>query len=454
MFRLRLLAVLAAASAAALAGSTAPSARAAAGILPPPSLFATPVSTVTPPDLSTCRQKGRISCYRPQHLQQAYDLPSLYGQGLSGAGRTIVIVDAYGSPTVHKDLQAFDRAFGLPDPPSLRVIELGHITRFNADNPARRSWALETSLDVQWAHAMAPGARLVVLEVAPRRARTLPKQLAPLIEAVHYSLDHHLGDVISLSFGVAEPAFADRKDLWPLHHVFTLAKQRRVTVVAASGDTGATAPRIDGSCCYRSRVAIWPASDPYVTAVGGTKLSLDDAGNRTKPDTGWKDPVGASGGGVSTLFGRPTFQKPIDHTRPRGRSLPDVSMSASTIGGVLVYTSFHEPGGLPGGRFSVIGGTSESAPLFAGIVAIADQAAGHRLGFLNRTLYDSSVLGSGGIVDVVGLNNSFTFGFVGEKKHVVKGFRAQGGYDLVTGLGTVDAARLVPALVAAPSTRR
>ena len=222
-----------------------------------------------------------------------------------------------------------------------------------------------------------------------------------------------------------------------------------MTVLAASGDTGATAPREDGSCCYGNRVAVWPASDPFVTAVGGTKLNLDDAGNRTRPDTGWKDPAGASGGGVSTLFDRPGFQSPIDHTRPRGRSIPDVSMSASVIGGVLVYTSFREPGSGPSAGFGLVGGTSESSPLFAGIVAIADQAAGHRLGFLNRTLYGAWVLGSGGIVDVVGLNNSFSFATI-SGKHRVKGFRAQGGYDLVTGLGTIDAGRLVPALIAAP----
>jgi subtilase family serine protease len=266
---------------------------------------------------------------------------------------------------------------------------------------------------------------------------------------VHYSLDHHLGDVISLSFGVGEPTFQSRRQLWPRHHVFTLAKQRHVTVLAASGDTGATAPRDDGDCCYRSRVAVWPASDPFVTAVGGTKLNLDDAGNRTKPDTGWKDPGGASGGGVSTLFNRPAFQSPIDHTRPRGRSIPDVSMSASVIGGSWIYTSFRQAGVRHSAGFALIGGTSLSSPLFAGIVAIADQAAGHRLGFLNRNLYGASVLGSGGIVDVVGLNNSFTFPTSGGK-HLVKGFRAQSGYDLVTGLGTIDAARLVPALAAAP----
>jgi subtilase family serine protease len=124
-------------------------------------------------------------------------------------------------------------------------------------------------------------------------------------------------------------------------------------------------------------------------------------------------------------------------------------MSASVIGGVLVYTSFRQPGVRHSAGFSLVGGTSESSPLFAGIVAIADQAAGHRLGFLNKTLYGSTVLGSGGIVDVTGLNNSFSFA-TSAGKQLVKGFRAQSGYDLVTGLGTIDAARLVPALIAAP----
>jgi subtilase family serine protease len=122
-------------------------------------------------------------------------------------------------------------------------------------------------------------------------------------------------------------------------------------------------------------------------------------------------------------------------------------MSGSFTGASLVYTSFRQPIGHSAG-FALVGGTSVSAPLFAGIVAIADQAAGHRLGFLNPSLYSSGVVGSGGLVDVIGLNNSFSYKTSGGR-HKVNGFRATPGYDLVTGLGTVDAARLVPALIAA-----
>src|SRR5690242_6680720 len=147
------LAVLAAASATALAAASAAPALGAAPLRPP--LVAGPlVATVVPPNLSDCRKRFHFSCYRPQHLQQAYDLPGLYAEGLIGTGRTIVIVDAYGSPTIHKDLKAFDRAFGLAAPPTFKVIKLGRIPRFDPDSRLRQSWARETSLDVQWAHAM------------------------------------------------------------------------------------------------------------------------------------------------------------------------------------------------------------------------------------------------------------------------------------------------------------
>ena len=211
MIRLRHIAVLAVASVATLAAATALPARAAAAPIRPPLVTGPLVATVTPPDLAECRKRFHISCYRPQHLQQAYDLPGLYAQGLNGTGRTIVIIDAYGSPTIHKDLKSFDQAFGLPDPPKFKVIKLGRIPAYDPESRSRRSWARETSLDVQWAHAMAPGAGIVLLEVGPARGLSTIGQLEPLIRAVHYSLDHHLGDVISLSFGVGEPAFQRKR---------------------------------------------------------------------------------------------------------------------------------------------------------------------------------------------------------------------------------------------------
>jgi subtilase family serine protease len=217
------------------------------------------------------------------------------------------------------------------------------------------------------------------------------------------------------------------------------AALNRITVLGASGDAGATDYESDGSTLYPYRVNSWPSSDPLVTSLGGTQLNLDANGNRLSPDVVWNDGHGAGGGGLSSVFSRPFFQYGVKGVVGNQRGTPDISMSAAVNGGVDLYDSSPPYGA--GNSWHVVGGTSEASSEFAGIVALADQAAGHRLGDINPALYLLGALSKympwTGIVDVTSGNNSFAG---------VTGFNATPGYDLTSGWGTIDAAKFVRAI--------
>jgi subtilase family serine protease len=192
--------------------------------------------------------------------------------------------------------------------------------------------------------------------------------------------------------------------------------------------------------------------------VGGTQLQLNGAGDRLAPDGVWNDTYNvptnnyifgdpgpnplAGGGGKSIIFSRPSYQDGVASVVGEHRGVPDIAMSAACDGAVDVYQSF--PGQV--GWFPTCG-TSEATPLFAGIVALADQVAGHPLGLINPALYQLSAVGAPGIVDITSGNNTVSF-TQGGVLHTVKGFAAGPGYDLASGVGTVDAAAFVPELAA------
>jgi subtilase family serine protease len=263
--------------------------------------------------------------------------------------------------------------------------------------------------------------------------------------------------VISQSFAATEETFATRQSLLALRGAYTDAYAHRVTVLAASGDFGATNPELDGVTQYTHPVTNWPSSDPLVTGVGGTQLHLDATGNRTSPDTAWNDSFSvptnefiygdagpnalAGGGGKSVIFGRPLYQNSVRSVVGASRGVPDISMSGACNGAVDTYQSFP---GEPVGWYPACG-TSESTPMFAGIVALADQVAGHPLGLINPALYAMSQRHLPGIADVTSGNNTVTFTQDGQV-HTVPGFSAGPGYDLVTGVGTVYAPDFVPEL--------
>jgi subtilase family serine protease len=410
----------------------------------------------TPPDTALCQQLLGIACYRPDQIQNAYHVNSLLSDHLNGAGRTIVIVNPFGSPTIEQDLHVFDQTFGLPDPPSFQVIQpVGAVPPFdpNGFGGDQLVWAEETSLDVEWAHVTAPAANILLVETPTDETEGI-QGFPQLVAAENFVIDHNLGDVISQSFGATEQTFPNASTIRSLRGAFISAREHHVTVLAAAGDTGATGPLPDQSCCFKVRATTWPATDPLVTAVGGTQLHLDLHGNRLAPDNVWNDNcdtstsacLGATGGGTSTVFARPEFQDRVGSVVGRARGMPDLSLSAAKNGAVVIHFTFVRPES----PWHLAGGTSVASPLFAGVVAIADQLAGRRLGWLNPRLYRLN----SGIVDITQGDNAFTFcasepstcGTPSEVDTTVPGFAARPGYDLASGLGTIDANQLVRAL--------
>jgi subtilase family serine protease len=444
---------------AALIGACAVLAFAAQGAFASPLHILFPGHFAQPPTTAQCETDFGIACYGPTQYEQAYDMNPLYHAGLTGAGKTIVIVDSLGSPTIQSDLKTFDSAYGLPNPPSFKVIQpAGPVPPFSATDPDDPNWGIETSLDVEYSHAMAPGANILLVETPVPETEGVVG-FPQIVEAENYVIDHHLGDVISQSFGATEETFPSAQSLFHLRGAYLNAFVHHVTVLGASGDAGPTdetaAP--DASDFYPFRVNSWPSDDPLVTSVGGTQVHLDAAGNRIAPDNAWNDTAtlfgsqspAAGGGGLSEFFSRPFYQDGIFSTAGRQRATPDVSMSAAVDGGANVYWSFDASVlGFPSSPgWQIIGGTSEASPLFSGVVAVADQAAGHDLGLINPTLYARGDGPGSGLVDVTAGNTTVTFvnpstdPYPGT--HTVLGYNAVPGYDLATGLGTADGVKLV-----------
>ncbi len=385
-----------------------------------------------------CLSTYAIHCYSPLQYRTAYNLAPLYARGITGRGRTIVIVDSYGSPTIQSDLQVFDKQWGLPDT-KVDVVKYGNVPPFDPTNSDMTGWAGETTLDVEYAHAVAPGAKIVLVEtpVAETEGTT---GLPEMMNAEQSLINHGIGDVISQSFGATENTFPGfdqgrTSSLTDLRYAFKDAYAHHVTVLAASGDDGATDAQANGVDLYTQRVDSWPSSDPLVTSVGGTELLLDQSGKRLSPDTVWNDGYGAGGGGVSGVFARPWYQDGVRKVVGAKRGTPDISMTAAVDGAAWTYQSYDptETG------WGLVGGTSEATPVFSGIVALADQLAGHRLGLINPALYGLSYLPSrlSGEVDVTSGDNSF---------NGVTGYSAAKGYDLASGLGTIDGNAFVHAL--------
>jgi subtilase family serine protease len=394
-----------------------------------------------PASRMTARPSGG---YTPGQIRTAYYLGPLLRAGINGRGRSVVIVDSFGSPTIRHDLAVFDRQFRLPAPSALTIIHpAGPIPAFKPTN-TRISWAFETTLDVEWAHVMAPRARIVLAEtpVSENEGRSGFPQI---VTAEKYVLKHRLGGVISQSFGATEQTFPG-EGLRGLRGAYLAAAQssHNVTVLSASGDAGATDYHNNLTTFYTYPVTSWPASDPLVTAVGGLDLRLNSRGNRIAPDRVWNDPgqPAASGGGKSIFFGRPAFQNKAASVAGSHRGVPDVSLSASCRHPVDINQSF-----LGAGGWTTICGTSEATPLLAGVIALADQLAGHPLGPIDADLYKMAASAKSGIVDITRGNNTVSFQQNG-KSYTVRGWAAVPGYDLSSGVGTIRAAVFVRRLAA------
>jgi subtilase family serine protease len=443
-----------AASPAAAAGTATRVASASVTVAVQPGAIRLPgTARQAPPSTAECKQSDGIACYLPGQVRTAYHLPVLYAKAVTGKGVTIAIIDPFGSPTIKADLATFDQQFGYPAPLKFTIIApAGKIPAFKPGNTNMVNWAGETTLDVEYAHALAPGASILLVET-PVSENEGTSGFPRIVRAEEYVVNHGLASVISQSFGATEETFASYQQLKPLRAAYLDARSHQVTVLAASGDAGTTDFKTDGSDYYSRRVTSWPDTDPLVTAVGGTRLKQAAGGSYTSVtwnDTyndafyqfwGGQDPTPyASGGGRSAFFTRPAWQNTVKSVTLGRRGVPDIAMSAACNGAVSVYSSY-QPGQA---GWSLTCGTSEATPEFAAIVALADQVAGHRLGLINPTLYRLLAQHAPGLVDVTAGNNTVSF-YQGTSAapHKVTGFNARKGYDLVTGGGTVNAASLV-----------
>jgi subtilase family serine protease len=414
----------------------------------------------------------------------------LYAAGWDGTGRTIAIVDSYGSDTIAHDLHVYDQAFGLPSMcgeegvtcapgmPTFSQLALQGSPATKAPPSkshtpgleAKSAWALEVSLDVEVAHAIAPGANILL--VTTPTAETLGVQgFQQMMAAEDYVVKHHLADVISQSFASAEDAFGSTTSLLRLRYAFIDAANAGVTVLGASGDggsaNGSKQPVGKGGATIPDPTVVWPASDPLVTGVGGTYLCTDALNTTTRVVDSVSPPVNcqafpgeaevgwiASGGGFSHVFSRPAFQDSLPAgSTPIGanRGVPDIGLQASARTGALVYISLPPDGdsGLFCGAdpcstgWYDIGGTSLSTPEWAGLIAIAAQIKGGGLGLINDDLYElasSPATYASDFFDVTTGNNAAL--------PPIPGYPATSGWDPVTGLGTPNAANLLPDLAA------
>ena len=416
--------------------------------------------------------------YSPSEIQLAYNLNPLYEAGYDGSGQTIVIVDAYGSPQTYTDLLIFDSIFGLLDPPSFTIYYPTGIPDVDWEDPTVQGWAIETSLDVQWAHAIAPGADIVL--VVAQSSWT--SDMNPSIE---YAVDNELGSVISQSFGIQEPWLTGpyRQIISEMHQSYVQAKAKGITVLASTGDDGS-----NGYPLFDFNSVSHPSSDPLVTAVGGTSLYMeldeDYVGTAYLYETVWEeaylygDPAdpylwyAGTGGGVSMFFSMPPWQKEAeikvtdvfgDSYTPYKRVVPDVSYNAGVYTSPVICVVT-----LPGGTYLYwIGGTSAGTPQWAGIVAIANQMTtewgGTTVGFMNPKLYSLYTRHHGAeyldcFHDVTLDDPGFPYGNTGwywddpstypyySGATPIWGYAVTSGWDACTGLGTPNAAYLVPAL--------
>ncbi len=384
------------------------------------------------------------TCYDPYQMRHAYDIDTLINAGLDGKGKTIVIVDAFQSPNIVQQLNYYNGFYGLPSlnglggapNPSLGTftqVAPDGLTPFVTGDSNMTGWAEEISLDVLWAHAIAPGANITLVLAKSNDD-------ADILSATKYAVDNNLGDVISQSFGENESCM-DPTLLAQQHQVFADATAKNMTLFASSGDEGAAQPTCDGSTLVKA--VSTPAVDPLVTAVGGTELhaaryclsayppcSTTPAPGTYEGEIVWNElnlGVAATGGGFSVLFDEPSYQQGTIHGGKQ-RGAPDVSYNAAVYHGVLTYLNIP---GIPAGMY-LFGGTSAGSPQWAAILAIADESAGYNLGFINKALYhigQAQSHYSASFFDITSGNNSVpSFGIVG--------YNAGPGWDATTGLGS------------------
>ena len=387
------------------------------------------------------------SCYAPHQFDVAYGIQPLIDRGIDGRGQTIVLVEQASAPPasppattdIRQDLARFDAVFGLPAAQLKVVTSLGGSAAPWLATP-------EEMEDAEVAHAVAPGAAISIVLVPTTATASVANFAAALTAAVRIGVSQ--GSVISISASFGEH-YATPAEASDLHAALQDAQQHRVTVIAASGDSGAASDPLPGSAPVRE-VSL-PASDPLVLAVGGTTLQADDATGDYIGETAWNtlplvqagQESSASGGGFSGLYTRPAYQDGVVGAGS-GRGVPDVAADASSRSGLAIAV-------VEGGddyALTEATGTSAGAPFWAGTIALANQYAGRSLGFVNPAIYriGGSPLYHQAFHDITAGDNTVQF-----PSGTIEGYQAAPGWDPVTGWGSPNAQVLIPLLADARS---
>ena len=322
-----------------------------------------------------------VKGYTPAQIKGAYGI-----SGYDGAGQTVAIIDAYASPTILQDVNQWSTNRGLPTMTSgqfTQVVPPGIFRRPQNPRQDPQGWYGEETLDVEAVHGMAPAAKIVYVGA--------PNNYQDLDAALNHVVDRHLAQIVTNSYGwhgeFLPPGF-----IKPYNQTLVQAAIEGIGVYFSSGDSG------DETSVLGVASADFPASSPWVTAVGGTSLGVS-AANTRQLETGWGTSTYAcnkttlvctraawlygSGGGVSRVFAKPSYQASITAT---GRAVPDVAALGDPQTGLLIGQTQTFPDGAYYDEYR-IGGTSLSSPIFAGLMALADQAAGSPHGFANPLFY-------------------------------------------------------------------
>ena len=356
--------------------------------------------------------KNSIVGYTPAQIGHGYGFDQISGQG---KGQTIAIVDAFDHPNIEQDLALFSSTFGLPGCTRRNGCSFFQKVYASGSKPDTNSiWAFEISLDVEWAHAIAPKANILLVEAAS-------DQLSDLLAAVDVALaSDPQPTTVSMSWGLPEPPTAPTAVWYDSHFVGKNVKN--VTFFASAGDLG--------------HGVSYPAASPYVMGVGGTTLQLDKDGNY-QSEKAWSD----TGGGISSLEMEPVYQStfPIPNNPQMKRGTPDLAYDGNPNTGVATYDSVPYQGST--GWFEV-GGTSVGPPQWAALFAIANSMRDKNSPLIasQGILYDIAKEQPSDFRDV-------TKGKDGTCKPICK---AQPGYDYVTGLGSPQADALIRDLKSLP----
>ena len=392
-----------------------------------------PRRLVTEPRYTSSRGSHYLA---PDDVSTIYNIAPLYTAGINGTGQKIAIA---GQTRVDiSDIQAFRSRFGLPaNDPQLILVP-------NLTDPGTVKGDLEEAdLDIEWSGAIARNASIVYV------------YSNDVMDAVQYAIDQNLAPVLSTSYGLCE-ALTSNSDALAMQSLARQGNAQGITWLAASGDAG-------GADCYTGKALSTtalsvdlPAGLPEVTGIGGTTLNeqtgaywnpSNGVGGASVlsyiPETSWNDGTltspGASGGGASFFFPKPSWQTGPGVPSDGARDVPDVSLSASPGHDGFLYYS--------GGTQGVVGGTSVGAPTFAGLVALMNQSSGSGgQGNINPALYKLAQTNSAAFHDITTGDNIVEISCSSRAAKCVSGsygFSAGPGYDQVTGLGSVDAAALI-----------